>query len=266
MNELSLFEKEETIDFNPLQIEQVRTEKYTEKPITTKIELKNNQLGGHPRTSDMKIRGQNQDYISVKELASELNVSGQTIRNSVKELFTDPSKLLWRVVNGGKSLFLSKEQATAIKLKLRTRNNLKDDSVIKQIGNDLEFFALLKQRENEQRLLDEYRDRRIAELTAENERMKPKEIVYDDFLSRDKFCNLRDGAAYLGISQTEFMDILKSKYIYKNNIGEYRAYAEYTDYFTLRPFARGTERTGQQLMLNLQGLEYFGNLLKMEIA
>ena len=96
--------------------------------------------------------------------------------------------------------------------------------------------------------------------------MKPKAEVYDDFLSRDKFCNFRDGAAYLGISQTEFMDILKSKYIYKNNIGEYRAYAEYTDYFTLRPFARGTERTGQQLMLNLQGLEYFGKLLKMEIA
>lgn len=107
----------------------------------------------------------------------------------------------------------------------------------------------------------------VANLTLENAKkqiaiLQPKAEVYDDFLSRDKFCNFRDGANYLGISQSEFMDLLKSKYIYKNNIGEYRAYAEYTDYFTLRPFARGTERTGQQLMLNLQGLEYFKTRIK----
>lgn len=101
--------------------------------------------------------------MTVKEVAEELHVSDQTIRNVVKELF-DPSKLLWRVVNGGNTLLLTYEQATAIKLKLRTRNNLKDDSVVSQIGNDLEFFALLKKREEEQKILDEYRDRRITEL------------------------------------------------------------------------------------------------------
>lgn len=101
--------------------------------------------------------------MTVKEIAEELHVSDQTIRNVVKELFA-PSKLLWRVVNGGNTLFLTYEQATAVKLKLRTRNNLKDNSVVSQIGNDLEFFALLKKREEEQKILDEYRDRRIEEL------------------------------------------------------------------------------------------------------
>ena len=65
------------------------------------------------------------------------------------------------------------EQATAIKLKLRARNNLKDNSVVVgQIVNDLEFFALLKKREQEQQILDAYRDRRIAELTAENQALQ----------------------------------------------------------------------------------------------
>jgi len=52
---------------------------------------------------------------------------------------------------------------------LRERNNLKDNSVISQIGNDLEFFALLKKREEEQKLLDAYRDKRIEELTVRAE-------------------------------------------------------------------------------------------------
>ena len=77
-----------------------------------------------------------------------------------------------RVVNGGTSMFFTYEQATAIKLKLRERNNLKDNSVVTQIGNDLEFFALVKKRDEEQKLLDAYRDRRIAELTAENTELK----------------------------------------------------------------------------------------------
>ncbi len=102
-------------------------------------------------------------FITTKELAEELHVSVPTIRNIAKGLF-DPEKVLFRVVNGGKSLVFNYEQATAIKLKLRTRNNLKDDSVVSQIGNDLEFFALLKKREEEQKILDEYRDKRIAEL------------------------------------------------------------------------------------------------------
>lgn len=87
--------------------------------------------------------------------------------------------------------------------------------------------------------------------------LEPKAQVYDDFISRDKFCNFRDGANYIGVTQSVFMDFLKSRYIYKNSIGEYRAYSEYADYFTLRPYQKGTEKTGQQLMLNLKGLEYF---------
>ena len=197
-----------------------------------------------------------QEVISVKELASDLRVSDQTIRNTVKELFPDPTKLLWRVINGGNCLFLNKAQATAVKLKLRTRNNLKDNSAVTQIGNDLEFFALLKQREQEQRLLDEYRDRRIAELKAENEAMKPKALAYDEFVSREKFCNFTDAANYLNIKRHELIKLLNTKYIYKNSVGEYRAYSNYSRYFALRPFEKGSV-VGQQLMFTIEGLDYF---------
>lgn len=98
--------------------------------------------------------------------------------------------------------------------------------------------------------------RKIEVQQKQIEVMTPKAIVYDEFVSRDKFCNFRDGSNYLHMKQSEFMTLLKSKYIYKNESGEYRCYAEYSEYFTLRPFTRG-DKTRQQLMLSIRGLEFF---------
>lgn len=102
--------------------------------------------------------------MTTKELAESLKVDVRTIQRIANELF-DPSTVLSQVINGGVSKVFTEKQAVAIKLKLRERNNLKDSSVISQIGNDLEFFALLKKKEEEQKVLDAYRDMRIAELT-----------------------------------------------------------------------------------------------------
>lgn len=196
--------------------------------------------------NELDLFEKSEKTITTKELADAFGVDVRTIQRAVDSLGMNVER-----IGSSHTMVFTEEQATAIKIELQNHSKIAQNGFnTLTIANDLEAWELQKR-------LDAYKDRRIAELTAENERIKPKEIVYDDFLSRDKFCNFRDGANYLGISQSEFMDILKSKYIYKNNIGEYRAYAEYTDYFTLRPFARGTERTGQQLMLNLQGLEYF---------
>lgn len=102
--------------------------------------------------------------MTTKELAESLKVDVRTIQRIANELF-DPSTVLSQVINGGVSKVFTEKQAVAIKLKLRERNNLKDNSVVSQIGNDLEFFALLKKKEEEQKALDAYRDMRIAELT-----------------------------------------------------------------------------------------------------
>jgi transposase len=84
--------------------------------------------------------------MTTKELAESLKVDVRTIQRIANELF-DPSTVLSQVVNGGVSKVFTEKQAVAIKLKLRERNNLKDNSVVSQIGNDLEFFALLKKKE-----------------------------------------------------------------------------------------------------------------------
>lgn len=97
-------------------------------------------------------------------------------------------------------------------------------------------------------------------LASENQVMQPKAIAYDEYVDRGKFCNFRDAANYLGVRQTDLMALLNSGYIYKNSMGEYRCYAEYNEYFALRPYTRG-DTTRQQLMLTMKGLEYFGKKL-----
>lgn len=87
--------------------------------------------------------------------------------------------------------------------------------------------------------------------------MQPKADVYDQLVDRSKCINFRDFASKIGFTQNEFMTILKSKYIYKNSIGEYRAYSEYQKYFCLRTFPKGVDKTGEQLMLNMDGITYF---------
>lgn len=92
--------------------------------------------------------------------------------------------------------------------------------------------------------------------------MQPKAVVYDELVDRSKTMNFRDMAAKLGIPQNEFMKILKDKYIYKNSVGEYRAYAEYQKYFTLRTFNKSVDKTGDQLLLNMDGITFFINKFK----
>lgn len=110
--------------------------------------------------------------------------------------------------------------------------------------------------------------KKLLMLQKENEQQKqqlieqqPKVEMYDDLVDRKYLKNFRDFAQMQGISQTKLMDFLRSKYIYKNVGGEYRAYAEYSDMFELRAFQKGKDKIGNQLLLNLKGIQYFGNLL-----
>lgn len=89
--------------------------------------------------------------------------------------------------------------------------------------------------------------------------MEMAQEAYEEELERLKAENSML-ASYLGVRQTDLMALLNSGYIYKNSMGEYRCYAEYNEYFALRPWTKG-DTTRQQLMLTMKGLEYFGKKL-----
>lgn len=201
--------------------------------------------------------------MTTKELAEIFGVTARTVQLAVNNLGL--AKTLSQVkIRGQKSYVFNEEQATLIKQEIAKHHNLASRQ-IDVVSTDYEMELLTQkvlayhiQKANEYKSRAEIAEQQLIE-------QQPKVAAYNNYLSRDKFCNFRDAANYLNIKQTDFMNLLKSKYIYKNSIGEYRAYSDYSDYFSLRPFERGKDKVGQQLMINIKGLEYFKKILAKEI-
>lgn len=194
--------------------------------------------------------------MTTKETAAALGVTERTVQRRASEL---------GLTVNGQVTNLDETAVTLIKKMIEKsgRNDLDNVVELTNVSTDLEMMILDVK-------VSEWKTRRISDLQtqlAESERKltiaAPKADVYDDFVSRGNFRNFRDAAATIGITQTCFMDFLRTKYIYKNNFQEYRAYGDYQIYFSLRPFPRGG-RTGNQLMLTIDGVAFFKKLITGE--
>ena len=130
--------------------------------------------------------------MTTKELAESLGVSVETVRTAARKLI-DPSKSIWKVVNGGKSQVFDVAQATAIKIELQNRSKVSRNGFNSlTISNDLEMFAVQKK-------LSEYQDMRIAQLTAQIKEQAPKVEVYNRLIDRSGLVNIREAAKELNV-------------------------------------------------------------------
>lgn len=89
---------------------------------------------------------------------------------------------------------------------------------------------------------------------------QPKVDTYNILASRSYLRNFRDAAGTYGMRQSDFMRLLKSKYIYSDGHGGYKAYAEYKDLFSLRAYVKNDTK-GDQLMLTIAGIDYFRKVI-----
>lgn len=130
--------------------------------------------------------------MTTKELAESLGVSVETVRTAARKLI-DPSKSIWKVVNGGKSQVFDVAQATAIKIELQNRSKVSRNGFNSlTISNDLEMLAVQKK-------LNEYQDMRIAQLTAQIKEQAPKVEVYNRLIDRSGLVNIRETAKELNV-------------------------------------------------------------------
>ena len=107
--------------------------------------------------------------MTTKELAESLGVTPQTVRDAVDKLGLAKS-ILQVKIRGQNSYAFTEAQATAIKIELQNHSKIaKNGFDTLSISNDLEAWELQKR-------LDAYKDRRIAELTEENNR---KQAIID---------------------------------------------------------------------------------------
>lgn len=195
--------------------------------------------------------------MTTKELADVLGVSAETIRTTAKAVI-DPSKQIWQVINGGKSMVFNESQATAIKIELQNHSKIASNGFSTlSINSDLEMMLV-------QQKLAVYQNQRIAELTAQNEIMKPKADVYDICCTSDNLHEIGELGKKTGIGERKIFSFLVAekviKYKHVDGIDFYEPCYPYDKYFdfTLQTFPKGNEiKTRNKLMLTTEGFMYF---------
>jgi phage antirepressor YoqD-like protein len=199
--------------------------------------------------------------MTTKELAEQLGTRPNVITENAKKCL--PGKK----IENGKTTYWTQAEVTVLLECMKSNNANQHDLSRSLIGTSTELTPALKMKKAFDMAQEAYEEE-LAILRAKNEAQErmiaeqvPKVVAYDDFVERNQFCNFRDASNYLHVKQTELMEALKDKYIYKNKHGEYRCYSVYSDYFALRPYTFG-DKTGQQLMLTIEGL----NFLKHELG
>ena len=124
-----------------------------------------------------------EEVVTTKELAQMLGVDVKTIQRTSARLF-DPSTLMSKVINGGKSQAFTKAQATAIKIELQNHSKIaKNGFDTLTVSNDLEGELLVKR-------AMAYQDQKIRELQRRAE-------VAEKSLNR-----ISDGTGCFSMNQT----------------------------------------------------------------
>lgn len=99
-----------------------------------------------------------------------------------------------------------------------------------------------------------------AELTVDNQIMKPKAEYFDDLVERGLNTGLRETAKELGAKERKFIRFLiDKKYIYRNQKGVLQPYAQHVgELFVLKEcFNEKSNWTGTQILVTPKGKETF---------
>jgi phage antirepressor YoqD-like protein len=200
------------------------------------------------------------EVVTTKQLADILGVDVRTVQITAKRVL-DPTKVLSRVINGGKSMIFDEEQATLIKQEIQKHHNLASRQ-IDTVSTEFEenqvianAMAILQRRNVELQKKVKEAERQLTE-------QAPKVEMYNKLVDRS-FCKcLRDTAQFIGEHEKHFLQVLQDKKIIYKHAGHYRAYADYADCFELKVYTYGENKTGQQLLVNIKGLELVKKIFK----
>ena len=209
--------------------------------------------------------------LTTRQIADQLGTSPKVILENSRKCLPD------KVIENGKPTKWSEQEVTVLIDFMKFNNNRHDLDLYNRCkGLSTALTPALKIKKALELMQEGYEEEmerlRTVNQTLVQENMKledekaaliPRAEAYSQFLDRSQSINLRDAAQYLGVTQTELMSALKARYIYRARDG-YRAYSEYSCYFTLRPWTNG-DRSGQQLLMTSKGLDFFRGRLPQKI-
>ena len=199
------------------------------------------------------------EVVTTRELAEILGVDVRTVQLTVQHLGF--AKVLSQSTGGRPTQVFNQEQATLIKQEIQKHHNLASRQ-IDTVSTEFEenqvianAMAILQRRNVELQ-------KRVKEAERQLTEQAPKVEMYNKLVDRS-FCKcLRDTAQFIGEHEKHFLQVLQDKKIIYKHAGHYRAYADYADCFELKVYTYGENKTGQQLLVNIKGLELVKKIFK----
>ncbi len=180
--------------------------------------------------------------MTIKELSEIFNYDESTIRKIGKELFPD-------IFQNGKTTYLNEMQVTAIKFKLGKNSEL--------VKTDIEMSL---------RIIEaaKYFENKYNDLKKENEVLKPKAIVYDDFIEINDLHNMSNVAKIIdcGMGRNRLFKFLRNSKVLKSDNTPYQSQID-AGYFKVK-FSVNTdiEKNIAVTYVTPKGIEYIKKLLK----
>lgn len=199
-------------------------------------------------------------FMTTRELADALDVDVRTIQQTVKKLF-DPANVLSRVINGGKSMVFTAEQAAQIKQEVQRHHNLKSRQIdavssrTEEMGKVLETFEIIT--------------RWLQELRDENNELRAKYTRLISFTDKAgdarKAVNFTEAAERLGIRLSDFIEmIVRLRLVARRELPSrgyyYKPARKYSALF-VRRLRADSLRSSAQLLVTEAGLEFLARLV-----
>jgi len=184
--------------------------------------------------------------MTIKEVASILNVSERVCQIAIKKLYSN-------VVKNGKTTYLSEYQVTRLKLELQKHHNLEGTFEVK---TQLEKQLLIQQAMNLQQEMIVDLTKENSNLKIENSEMKPKVSEYDLFMKSESSQSFGDVAKILKIGRNSLFKILREKKILMSNNVPYQEYMKYFEVIE-KPIKIGKDVVNKPVTLvNPKGISY----------
>lgn len=185
------------------------------------------------------------ETMTVKEVSEMLNVSDKHIRETIKKLFPD-------ILKNGITTKLNEIQVTAIKLKIDKNPHLNRQVEVK---TNLEKKLLIKR--GYDLLMDEVASLQIENqcLKIENNKMKPKEIMYDKFMDSEELYEIATVAKMIrgNVGRNKLKKWMKDNKIIMNNNDPYQ---NHKSHIRIIPKRTPSNKIYMQPFLTTVGVKY----------
>lgn len=208
--------------------------------------------------------------MTVQELADNLHVSDKTIRRTIISIneTLDSTDQGYIHTENGIAIRLTEAQCTRIKMELEGHHNLADNTAVKTVSNDMEYFAKSIE-------LQKYATARIAELEKQNKEQKqqlieqqPKVEFFDAVASSHDAIDMGNVAKVLEckLGRNQIFDILRRKGVLQSNNVPYQKFID-AGFFRVIEQKYGTPdgsvHVNIKTLVYQRGIDYIRKIIQM---